>query len=78
MVIGRDRRDPRVGDVDLRIERGELEVLLMLLGAVVPAREREDHGIVALELAQAPWNPFVIGQRVVRELAARGDVGSLC
>jgi hypothetical protein len=36
MVVGRDRGDPGVGDGDLRIERGELEVLLVLLRAVVP------------------------------------------
>ena len=52
MLVGRDRGDLRVGDGDLRIERGELEVLLVLLRAVVAAREREDQGIVALQLAE--------------------------
>ena len=42
VVVGRDRGDLRVGHGDLRIERGELEVLLVLLRAVVAARERED------------------------------------
>src|SRR5215217_8717629 len=42
MVVGCDRGDLGVGDGDLRIVRGELEVLLVLLGAVVAARERQD------------------------------------
>ena len=52
VLVGRDRGDLGVGDGDLRIERGELEVLLVLLRAVVAAREREDHRIVALQLAE--------------------------
>ena len=44
--------DRSIGNGDLRIERGELEVLLVLLRAVVAAREREDQGIVALQLAE--------------------------
>ena len=51
-VVGRDRGDLRVGDGDLRIERGELEVLLVLLRAVVAARERQDQRVVALQLAE--------------------------
>jgi hypothetical protein len=52
MSIGRDRDRLGVGHGDLRIERGELEVLLVLLRAVVAAREHEDQGIVALQLAE--------------------------
>ena len=52
VVVGRDRGDLRVGDRDLRIERGELKVLLVLLRAVVAAREREDQRVVALQLAE--------------------------
>src|SRR5215211_2680375 len=47
MVVGCDRGDLGVGDGDLRIVRGELEVLLVLLGAVVAARERQDERVVA-------------------------------
>jgi hypothetical protein len=56
------------------MERGELEVLLVLLRAVVPAREREDQGVVALELAQLSRHLRVIRQLVVRERTARDDV----
>src|SRR3954470_5863236 len=44
---GGDRGDPGVGHVDLRVVRREIEVLLVLLRAVVAAREREDQRIVA-------------------------------
>ena len=42
MIVGRDRGDLSVGHGDFRVEGGELEMLLMLLGAVVAARESED------------------------------------
>jgi hypothetical protein len=61
---------------DLGIGGGELEVLLVLLGAVVAAREREDEGIVALELTQPAGDVRVVGQLVVRERAAGEDVGA--
>jgi hypothetical protein len=48
----RDGGDLGVGDGDLGIERGQLEVLLVLFGAVVAAREGEDEGVVALQLAE--------------------------
>jgi hypothetical protein len=52
VLVGRDRRHLGVGDGDLRIERGEFEMLLVLLRAVVAARQREDQRIVALQLAE--------------------------
>ena len=70
VVIGRDRRDLRVGDGDLRIERGELQMLLMLLGAEVAAGEREDQRVVALYLAEPAHGVRVVGQLVVGEHAA--------
>src|SRR3954467_9095353 len=76
MGVGRDRRHLRVGDGHLWIERGELEVLLVLLRAEVAAREREDQGIVALQLAEPSRDIRVIGQLVVRKRAAGGDVGA--
>ena len=48
----------------------------MLLGAVVTAREREDQGVVALDLAELSRNVLVIGQLVVGEGAAGGDVAA--
>src|SRR5215218_7459912 len=50
--VGRDRDDRGVRDVDLGVVGRELEVLLVLLGAIVAAREGEDHGVVALQLAE--------------------------
>src|SRR4029079_357797 len=76
MVVGRDRRDLRVGHRDLRVERSELQVLLVLLGAVVPPGEREDERVLALDLAQAAQGPGVIGQLVVGERAAGCDIGT--
>ena len=76
MGVGRDRGDLRVGDCDLGVVGGELEVLLVLLWAVVPAREREDQGVLALDLAELSSNALVIGQLVVGEGAAGGDVAA--
>ena len=64
MVVGRDRDDLGVGDSDLRLERRQLEVLLMLFRAVVAAREREDQGVVALEFAERRGT--VLGDRATR------------
>src|SRR5690348_14156534 len=71
-----DRDDLGVGHRDLWIERGELEVLLVLLWAEHAAREREDHGIVALQVAQLPRDALLVGQLVVRERAAGRDITS--
>ena len=51
-------------------------MLLVLLRAVVAAREREDQGIVALQLAELSRSAGVIGQFVVRERPAGCDVGA--
>jgi hypothetical protein len=48
VVVSGDGGDLDVADRDLRIEPSELEVLLVLLRAVVPAREGEDQRILAL------------------------------
>src|SRR3954452_21646618 len=76
MLVGADRDDLGVGDGDLRIVGGELVVLLVLLGAVVAAREREDQGIVALQLAEPARDVLVIGQLVIGERGAGDDVGA--
>ena len=74
--VGRDRDDLGVGDRDLGVEGGELEVLLVLLRAVVAASEREDQRILALQLAELAGDVGVVGQLVVRERAAGCDVGA--
>ena len=67
VLVGRDRDDLRVGDGDLRTGRRQLEMLLVLLRAVVAAREGEDHRVAALELAEA-----ADGLGVVRAARSRG------
>ena len=49
-------------------------MLLVLLRAVVAAREREDQGVVALQLAELARHFRVIGQLVVGNDAAGNDV----
>ena len=51
-------------------------MLLVLLRAVVAAREREDEGVVALQLAEPARDILVIGQLVVGEGGAGNDVGA--
>jgi hypothetical protein len=74
MVVRRDRGDLGVGDGDLAIGRGQVEVLLMLLRAEVPARECEDERIVPLDLAELSRHAVLVRQLVVRERAAGCDV----
>ena len=76
VLVGRDRGDLRVAHGDLRIEGRELEVLLVLLRAVVAAREREDQRVVALDLAEPPRDAVLVGQLVVGEGGAGNDVGA--
>jgi hypothetical protein len=76
MCVGRDRGDICVRHRDLGIVRRQLEVLLVLLRAVVTAREREDQGILALDLAELSRNVLVIGQFVVGDGGAGGDVAA--
>ncbi len=77
MVVGRDRDDLGVGHGDLRMERCELEMLLMLLRAVVAAREGEDHRVVALDLAELAERLRVVGQLVVGERRRRAMSGRM-
>ena len=51
-------------------------MLLVLLGAVVAAREREDQRVVALQLAEPPHGVRVVGQLVVGKDASGHDVGT--
>ena len=76
VVVGRDRGDLGVRHGDLRVERGELQMLLVLLRAVVAAREREDQRVVALQLAEPAWRARVIGQLVVGKGASGRDVSA--
>jgi hypothetical protein len=61
---------------DLRVEGGQLQVLLMVLGAEVAPRQDKDHRVVAVQLAESAPLAGVVGQFVVREPAPGNDVGS--
>jgi len=74
MVIGGDRGDLGVGHGDLRVERGQLQMLLVLLRAVVSARKREDQWVIALQLAEPSRCARVIRQLVVGEGASGHDI----
>ena len=52
------------------------QVLPVLLGAEVAARQREHERVTALQLAERPDGAGVVGQGVVREDAAGDDVGT--
>jgi hypothetical protein len=50
VVIGGDRGNLGVCHCDLRIRRGQLQMLLVFFrAAVVATRKRQDQGIIALE-----------------------------
>jgi hypothetical protein len=75
-AVGGDGDDLGVGDGDLRVVGGQLEVLLVVLRAVAAAREYEDHRVGPLQLAQPPPGLGVVGQLVVGEDPAGCDVGT--
>jgi hypothetical protein len=74
VVVGGDRGDLGVRHRDLRVERSELQMLLVLLRAIVAACEREDQRVVALEFTELALFVRVIGQLVVGENASGHDV----
>src|SRR5262245_2339485 len=76
MVVGRDRRDLRVGHRDFRVERSELQVLLVFLGTVMTSSQGEYHRILTLDLAQLSDRLRVVRQLVVGKHRTRNDVGS--
>ena len=67
---------PVVGDGDLRLERGELAVLLLVLRAVVSACQHQDHWVVALQVAQTASHLRVVCELVVRERSTGSDVSA--
>ena len=67
VIVGGDRDDLSVRHGDLRVERGEFQMLLVLFRAIVAAREREDQRVVALEFAQ-----FAQRARVDQAVRSRG------
>jgi hypothetical protein len=71
MIVGGDSGDLRVGHRDLRVVGRQLEVLLVLFGAIVAACQGEDQRIAALELAERTDGAGVIRESVIGEDAAR-------
>jgi len=54
VIVGGDRSDLGVLHRDLRVERGQLQGLLVLFRAIVAARKRENKRISALQVWQTP------------------------
>jgi hypothetical protein len=61
---------------DLRLERRQFEVVLVLFRAIVAARQYEDQRIAALQLAESTNSAGVIEQYVIGEEAAGSDVAT--
>src|ERR1700724_1647505 len=74
MVVGGDGDDLGVGHRDLRVVGRQFQVLLMLFGAVVAARQGKDQRIAALQLAEPAHRAGVIRESVIGEGAAGPDV----
>src|SRR5581483_2041114 len=74
MLIGGDGDNLRVRHGDLRIKRGQLQMLLVFFRAVMAARKRQDEGIVTLKFAKAAQCARVIGQLKVRKNGSRYEV----
>src|SRR5262252_369026 len=74
VVVGGDGDDLGVGRRELGIVGGQFQVLVVFLGAVVAAGQGQDHRVAALQFAERADGAGVVGQRVVGEGAAGGDV----
>ena len=75
-VVGGDGDDLGVGDADLRVVGGQLDVLLVVLRAEAAAREDQDHRVDPLQLAEPAPGLGVVVQLVVGEDPAGHDVGT--
>ncbi len=73
-AVSGDGDDLGVGDGDLGVEARQVEVLLVVLRAEVPARQHQDERVVALQLAEPAPRAGVIGQLIVGKPGARNDV----
>jgi hypothetical protein len=77
VLLGGDRDDLGVGDGDLRVVGGQLQVLLVLFGAVMAAGQGEDQRIAVLQLAERADGAGMVGQRVIGEDPAGDDVARM-
>jgi hypothetical protein len=68
MVVGGDRGDLGVRHRDLRIVGRQLQVLLVLSGAVVAMGQGEDQRIAALKLAELTDRAGVVRESVIGEI----------
>jgi len=75
-VVGGDGDDLGVGDSDLRVVGGQLQVLLVVLRAEVTAGQQQDHRVDPLQFAQRAPGLGVVGQLVVGEDPAGDDVSA--
>src|ERR1700686_1930536 len=74
VIVGGDRGDLSVRHRDPRVERGEFQMLLVLLWTIVTARQRKDERIIALEFAELPQLPRLIGQFIVGKNSAKNNI----
>src|SRR5262245_49039279 len=66
-ILGNDRHESRISDADLRIERGERQELLPVLGAVSAAVQSDDHRVVSLQKGKLARSIGMVRQLVIRK-----------
>jgi hypothetical protein len=60
-VVGADRDQPAIGNLQLTIELNQPFRLSAVLGSVTPATEDEDHGVVSLQVGELPVFRGMVG-----------------
>src|SRR6185312_12603343 len=76
VVIGGDGCNLCVSHRDLRVKRSEILMLLVLLGTVIAASQRQDQRVIPLNLTQLADCVRVVGQLVVGKNSSGHNVRS--
>jgi len=75
-VVGADRDEPAVADLELTMELNQPLRLPAVLGSITAAAQDEDHRILSLQLGELPAFRGVVGQLVIGEDGSRNDVSA--
>jgi len=75
-VVGADRDEPAVADLELTMELNQPLRLPAVLGSITAAAQDENHRVVALQLGELPAFRRVVGQLVIREDGSGNDVSA--
>ncbi len=75
-IVGANRDQPAIGDLELAMEFNKPFRLPTVLGAVTSAAEDQNHGMLSLQLGELPAFRGVVGKLVIGECTPWNNVRS--